>query len=637
MATTTTTSEQREHAKERTEIINDLQHGRPVEGLGKELGKVSKTVEKTLREKGNDVGETVADALETQRRLVEEKDLANRFMRIRKRLEDLKGLAEKSDISEDFAAVQAQMESLRPLVMLVIRSTEFRKLMSDTLKLAKKLIDRNAPKAREAAGDAAKKVEKKAKKEGIAEGAEEAKKQVKEAAKDIKKKVEKGDLITDEEWEKITEQMDETFRSLQRHQRYREGIDELFNLASSLRQQFNKSISLSKKEERAVKEFKKEAVGFVAEFSGEKVINELEDMINDLYEKIKDNERIEAWWEEFKSHTQKIGKSYKSKDDLKEYRKMFDEGYEIFEEFRDDINKIVDQMGEVVDNITNDKLVKELREKVGSISDELVWQDKDGNSHIDTSAAKSLAATITEAMQKEFKLLALPGIRYKDGDTTLILEDIIVSATLPDNISFHLESYANFDIKSFNFSKPGKPDMGTEIYLTTTIKGITFDMHEASFKYEGTLISDAGKVSISVPKPGADLTVDFVLRPYQATDNHESANIGGTEEKAALQDKKTGRYSLVKVKTSLYINDLDVKFQEQGMNHPYLLPTLTSFFKVSIINEFEGIIEKLLNNGLKGLGESVVGILNQAANPLSLSSLGDKVTATLGGVGAFVE
>jgi len=322
-------------------------------------------------------------------------------------------------------------------------------------------------------------------------------------------------------------------------------------------------------------------------------------------------------------HTQKIAKSYKSKEDFEEYRKLFNEGYEIFDRFSNDLNRIVEQMNHVVDNITNDKLVKELRERVGSISDELVWKDNDGNAHIDTGAAKSLAATITEAIKKEFKYLALPGINYKDGDTMLKMEDMIVSASLPDNISFHLESYANFDLKSWNMSKPGSPDLGTEIYLSASINSITFDLQDTQFKYEGTMISDSGIVSISIPKPGADLTIDFVLRPFENSDKLGSTNVRGSEEKGAVRDSQ-GRYSFVKVDSTLFIPDLAVNFKGE-MRHPYLLPVLTSLFKHSIINEFEGIIERGLNDGLKELGESVAKILNQAPNPLSLSSLGEKI------------
>jgi len=628
MSTNTSERTLQEHAKERAAMMDDYKHGRPIEGLSDELGKISQTIESSLRQKGTGAEQSVADVLEAQRRLVEEKDLANRFVRIKQRLEDLKGIS-TGDPSEEFAAIQRQMESLRPLVVLILRSSEFRDLMSSTLILAKKLIKRNKP---EGAED---KVAKKTKEEGIAEGAAEAKKQVKKMGENIQKKVEEDKLITDEEWSKLTDKMDATFRSLQKHKRYREGVDQLFDLGSFLRQEFDKSVSLSKKEEKAVKEVKKEAMGLLAEFSGEDALNDLVEEINSLYEKFQNDEKVSAWWEDFKAQIKKVGQSYKSKEDLKEFRKLFNEGEKIFDDFSDDIDKVIDQMKAVVDNITNDKFVKALREKVGSISDELVWKDANGNSHIDTDAAKSLAAAITDAIRTEFKYLALPGIRYKDGDTTLTLKDIIVSASLPDNISFHLESYANFDLKSWNLSKPGRPDLGTEIYLTTTIKGITFAMKDAHFDYEGTMITDSGIVSIRVPKPGADLTIDFVLRPFHKTDDHRSMNVTGTEEKAAVRDEQ-GRYSLVKVKSTMSITDLDVDFDEARMKHPYLIPTVVGLFKSSLIDEFEGIIERLLNDGLKGLGENVAKILNQAPNPLSLSSLGEKVTG-LGGVEALVE
>jgi len=614
-----------QRARERAALMDDIQHGRTVDGLGEQIGKVSKTVESTLREKGTGPEASVADILEAQRRLIEEKDLANRFMRIGKRIEALRGI---SGTTPDFASVQEQMESLRPLVMLIIRSPNFRTLMTDTLRLAKKLIERNMPKGAED------KVANTTEQQGIREGIAEAKEQAKQTAQNIEKKAKEEKLLTDEEWQKLSDELDATFCSLQQHARYRDGVDQLFNLGSFLRHQFTRR-AFTKQQEEAVTEVKKEAIGIVAEFSGEKVLNDLVDMINSLFDKFQHDERVNAWWEEFKTHTQKILKSYKDKEELEEYRKMFNEGYDIFEDYADDLSKVIDQMSEVVDNITNDKLVKDLRERVGSISDDLMWKDAQGNAHVDTGAAKSLAATVTEAMRKEFKYLALPSINYNEGDTHLELSEIIVNAQLPDNISFHLESFANFDLKSWNLSKPGRPDLGTEIYLTTKIENITFEMLDANFKYKGTIISDAGQVSIRVPKPGADLTIDFVLRPFEKTDTTTSLNVVGTEDKGAIRDSQ-GRYSFVKVKTNLHMPKLDVKFKEEDMKHPYLLPTVTSLFKRSIISEFEGIIERLLNDGLKGLGEKVAKILNQAENPLSLSTLGERMTG-LGGVESFVE
>jgi len=250
MSTNTSETALQEHARERAAMLNDYKHGRPVEGLGDELGKISQTIESTLREKGSGPEQSVADVLEAQRRLVEEKDLANRFLRIKQRLEDLKGIS-TGDPSEEFAAIQRQMEALRPLVVLILRSSEFRDLMSQTLILAKKIIKRNKPEGAE------EKIQKKTEEEGVAEGAAEAKKQVKKMGENLQKKAEEDKLITDEEWSMLTDKMDSTFRSLQKHSRYREGVDQLFDLGSFLRQEFDKSVSLSKKEEKAVKEVKR--------------------------------------------------------------------------------------------------------------------------------------------------------------------------------------------------------------------------------------------------------------------------------------------------------------------------------------------------------------------------------------------
>lgn len=51
------------------------------------------------------------------------------------------------------------------------------------------------------------------------------------------------------------------------------------------------------------------------------------------------------------------------------------------------------------------------------------------------------------------------------------LDNLVISATLPDKIDFHLESYASLDTSTL--AVPGKSSLQTEIYLTATVRGIT--------------------------------------------------------------------------------------------------------------------------------------------------------------------
>lgn len=58
-----------------------------------------------------------------------------------------------------------------------------------------------------------------------------------------------------------------------------------------------------------------------------------------------------------------------------------------------------------------------------------------------------------------------------EEDVAYSLDNLVISATLPDKIDFHLESYASLDTSTLG--DPSKSSLQSEIYLTATVRGIT--------------------------------------------------------------------------------------------------------------------------------------------------------------------
>lgn len=69
------------------------------------------------------------------------------------------------------------------------------------------------------------------------------------------------------------------------------------------------------------------------------------------------------------------------------------------------------------------------------------------------------------------RYLALPRVVRQEEDMAYTLDNLVISATLPDKIDFHLESYASLDTTAL--AAPDKSSLQTEIYLTATVRGIT--------------------------------------------------------------------------------------------------------------------------------------------------------------------
>jgi hypothetical protein len=289
-------------------------------------------------------------------------------------------------------------------------------------------------------------------------------------------------------------------------------------------------------------------------------------------------------------------------------------------------------MNVVITNVANDKLVARLRESLAALSDDLFWQDQQGNRYFDSEAAGILAESVGETIKNQLKYFALPKIVRYDQDVAYTLDNLVISATLPDKINFHLESYASLDTKKLAI--PGKPSLQTEIYLTATIRGIMIRAPDVIFSYSGSTLTESGVMTITIPSPGADLTLDFVMRPitsaaisaahaptsFSTTTGLESGGFFGNVGGGGLM-----KYEFVKIKSHFSVPDMNIDFDTRTLSHRFLVPLITSVFKGKLIDRFEAVIEESLDQGLITLGHRVTGILNQAPNPLSLSSFGSMI------------
>jgi len=619
--------ELQQRARERTATIESLLAGGE-QGATAEIEQMSTEAEKKLREKslatGSKAAGHAADVLKAQRMLVTSKDLGDRFLRIANRLEELRRTSTPG--APDVSQVQKQMESLRPLLRLMIRSEEFRTMLISALRVAKHVVEQNVEGSLES-------VMEKGEKQGMQAAADEAKSAVNQTMENLESKLDKNqNLISDSDWDKLANELDALFNKSQRHSEFRDSINQLFELGSSLSSQAKYAAKGT--QTAAVQGVQKEAKEIVAQFSGGEELDRLTRSVNNLVNKLQNNPEAQKWWSEFRDHTLSITKNYHGRADVDKYRDMFHRGFKIFKEHKTKINHVIDRMNVVLNNIANDEMVLRLRESLATLSDDLFWQDQEGNRYFDAEAGGVLASSVSDVIRNQFQYLALPKVIRQEEDMAFTLDNLVISATLPDKIDFHLESYASLDTSAL--AVPGKSSVQTEIYLTATVRGITATAPNIVFTYEGTTISEAGVMSVTIPDPGADLAIDFVMRPstssaissasaptsWSTTTGSEKAGFTGTVGGGGLL-----RYEFVKIKSHFAIPDMVIDFDTQTLSHRFLVPLITSMFKARIIDRFESGVEEALDQGLVSLGQSVTNILNQAPNPLSISGFGSMMTA----------
>jgi len=166
-------------------------------------------------------------------------------------------------------------------------------------------------------------------------------------------------------------------------------------------------------------------------------------------------------------------------------------------------------------------------------------------------------------------------------------------------------------------SVPGKTSLTSEIYLTATVRGVSAKAQNIDFTYRGS-ITESGVMSVEIPEPGADLAIDFVMKPFSYSPEIDSHMRG-----------KEARYEFVGIRSHFAIPDMRIDYDNSSLSHSFLVPLMTTLFKNQLIDRLEGSIEDALNHGLHELGKKVVNTLNTAPNPLSLSNLGSMMTTAI--------
>lgn len=215
-----------------------------------------------------------------------------------------------------------------------------------------------------------------------------------------------------------------------------------------------------------------------------------------------------------------------------------------------------------------------------------------------------------------FRYLALPKISRTDKGTSYTVEDVVITGHLPEKINFHLESDAALDIDNIGSPAGG---LKTRIYLTATIRGIKIKAKDIRFSYKSRTLSEAG-IMKKVKIPHADLTIDFVMQPTgMGTSLGKEIKEGFVTAGGASGE--TSRYEFVRTKSHFNISELMIKYKKATLSHKFLVPMVTNLFKGTITDRFEIGIEQALDKSLQTLGQNVTRMLNQAPNPLSISTI----------------
>jgi len=541
-----------------------------------------------MQERADATGSTpvqhVADVLKTQHEMMVDKKLIERTKRIASYLEQVKKQSPK-----DFERTQRQVESLRPLLRLSLRSVNFRETLLSFLRVFKHVFEQNVDGSVE---------------QVLAKGENEG---WKAAGREVRKIGERTwdqttqtnrKVISDEDWKKLTDQLNKIFSDLHQHPNYQAGISALFDIPSTLASEIKEN-----KPQGPTEKLKEESKDLIAQFSGREILDKLFDKIQGLVDSLENNPEARNWWNEFKSVVEKMAKEYTDQEDFEELRRLFDKGGDIFDSYRPQINDIIDMISDIFDKMSNDDYVKDLQERLSIVTDDLYWVDSEGKKRLDVDAVGDISAAVGELLRQQLANFSLADISQDKQDVRYRLTNLNINATIPEKVRLHLESDAVLDTSKHVDERRFK----SEVVLTATLKGVRMVGKNINFWYESPTLSESGVMDVTVPS--ADLTIDFVYSPSRPRDTTGFCKEVGGERSF---------YQFLRVRTHFSVSDVDIDYDKNSLKHDILVPILTHMFKPYIILKFETGIQDAMNDGLRLLGERISQIMQQSPYNLSL-------------------
>jgi hypothetical protein len=571
----------------------------PVQSVDAQIEQFSDQIQMEMEQKARMTGskpmQHIAEGLKAHHNLMVDKQLVERFNRIKEQLELV-----RQQSPQEFDRTQRQTESLRPLLRLSLRSVGFREMMISFLRILKHIWEENV----EGPAD----VEKILKKgEHDSEAAkEEAKSQGEQVWRDVREKMEGNKpLINDNDWEKIKDQLDKIFKEIRQHPEYQRAVNQLFELPTVLRMDIEKN-----NPETATERVKEESKDLIAQFSGREVLDRLFEQLEDLRVDLKENEEAQTWWKEFKDILERTTKGYADQTDLDRLRVQFDRSSDIFDKFRPQLNDIIDTITQIFENMSNDEYVKDLQERLSIIMDDLYRMDAEGNKSLNTEMTREVTAAIGGILLDHFRSISVPDIRGSGNGVDYSLHNLNVYASLPDVMQMHLESDVVIGIPSERFSETRtRPEFRSELHLVVSMRGIELRADSVAFTYNSTMLTESGLMDVRIPS--ADLSIFFVYSPFIP-----SSGAGFTTK---IEDPIRHRYQFLRVKTYFIISNLEIEFNKASLKHNILSPALVGLYKSYLTHKFESEIQDALNEKLKEVGQQITSFLEQNPDTMSLA------------------
>jgi hypothetical protein len=522
--------------------------------------------------------EDISELLFSARQMGRNKDFADRLQNLALDTQKALRTGHAVDISDTNKEATAFINCWRPLFYLLMNSRQFREVISDTIRIAWRVvyvyedfnisIDHTRPKSRE---------------EAVADRITKA------MIKDIEAKG--ATEMTDEEWNYLHKDIQKVWLILAREPIFRQGVERIFMLLDI----FQKSIDLNlptgilSEGVHSRREVNEEVF---SSFSGRETLEEFKYQLRHLIIKFNQNDSLRGYLRELKKFILKprSEENIFSEEFKEKSKELACSGRSALKQWKDEINlkPFLKSAYDMIENIQNEEFLQLLRHHAGIVKSDLSYVDSEGIVQVDTNLLSKLQTAILPVLSDTLKTISLPRIQSDNDNREYLLDKLLLCCRdiKPENIRFYLESEVTLsDIQM----------EGTRNYFVIEIEQLFTELKDVDFFYRKKTFpaqTDSGLVTFRGNK-GAKLVITYNV----------------------AQDTEYRITRITDGFVSFHISDMDIEFDKSTMKEDVWASRLTKIFQTEVIKQIEYHVETNLNGFMIKLGDLLMNTIASSNRP----------------------
>jgi len=336
--------------------------------------------------------EDIAALVVTAKQMDRNKGISDRLQRIaeetQKALENMKRAGVPADAKQASQDALDFVNNWRPVFQLLSRSRDFRQLFVDSVRIARRIIGRQADPIVEDA------------KQRFVEG-QPASTIAQTAKENVKEKSKEDTPMTDEEEEQLLNEWQGMFVLLAQQPTYREALNRLFSLFDMWRATTsNKKDALpgGAKTETHARRVAQETEDLVAAFAGKETFDLWKASLTNLIDLFNQNPEWNQYLTDLKNFIlmTQSEEQVKSEEFKQKSKDLAHRGKDLGKQLKDknEVDDFLNMSEQLMENIKNDEYVKLLRDQAGVITADLSYTDMEGKTVVDTDMLGKLQSVL---------------------------------------------------------------------------------------------------------------------------------------------------------------------------------------------------------------------------------------------------